>query len=128
MPRILTPQQRERFYQLAREAGEREQYAYHQTGKLLSGTDAAEAPYHGCMRLVWIALAKGVPVARAIADADGEWRTYATANNARADAAPKIKVGPSAGQSVISYRWVSPDKVQQSVPHVYTMARLITGR
>lgn len=125
MPRKITPTQREAFYQLARQALSRECYAYHQTGKLFSGTDCAEAPFHGVMRQVWLALARGVPVARALAAADQEWRRYAEQNNARVEAAPKIKHGPSSGQSVISHRWVSPDKVQSELPYVTSTANYI---
>lgn len=125
MPRVVTSAQRERYYSLARTAGDREQYAYHQTGKLLSGTDVAEAPYYGMVRLLWVKVAGGLPLAKAIAWADKEWRAYAVVNNLQVGAAPKIRYGPSSGSSVISYRWVCPDKVQSSVPHFYTMDRII---
>lgn len=127
MPRVVTKEQRERFYQLARDELRREEYAYHQTGKLFSGTDCAEAPFHGYMRQIWITLSQGLHPKLAIEQQDKEWRKYAEQNNAKVEAAVKIKRGPSAGQSVISYRWVCPEKVQSSIPHVYTMWRIIMG-
>ena len=53
------------------------------------------------------------------------WRAYAAENNAKINAAPKIKRGPSSGHSVISHRWTDPERFAASAVHLRAMARMI---
>ena len=122
---VISPQQREAMYDLARKARQREEYAYHQTDKLFSGTDCAEAPLHGIIAKLWCKLAVGNDLERCLTVADKEWREYAGLQNRKVDSAPKIRSGPSSGQSVLSHRWVSPEAIEVMSVHIRTMYRMI---
>ena len=124
---VISPEQREAMYDLARRSHEREEYAYHQTGKLFSGTDCAEAPLHGIIAKLWCKLAIGNDLERCLQWADKEWREYATVQNRKVDSAPKIHYGPSSGHSVLAHRWVSPEAIESMGVHIRTMYRMILG-
>ena len=106
---VISPEQREAVYDLARKARQREEYVYHQTGKLLQGTDCAQAPLHGIVAKLWCRLAVGNNLEHCLTVAAEEWREYAAMNNRKVDSAPEIRNGPSSGHSVLAHRWVSPE-------------------
>lgn len=108
------------LFELARRAGD----AWIRSWSAMSGTDQAEGEIYRYEREVYVAAAQGQDVEAAIAAADARWRAYAVQNNARVALAPKIKRGPMSGHSAISYRWVSPDKVQAKAIHWREMIRL----
>lgn len=80
-----------------------------------SGADQADSEFYRLRRLFWVALWEGKDHESARADFVARWRAYAAANNARVDAAPKIKRGPSRGHSAISHRWVDPEKAESDI-------------
>lgn len=118
---VISLEQRESMYYLARKSRQREGYAYHQAGKCFSGTDCAEAPLHGIIAKLWCKLAVGNDLEHCLMVADKEWREYATMQNRKVDSAPKIRKGPSSGHSVLSHRWVSPEGFETLIPHLRTM-------
>lgn len=74
-----------------------------------SGTDVAEAPKHGLAADLYCLLGAGADRDAALAWATAAWTQYAAEQRARVNAAPRIKRGPRAGNSVIAHRWVSDD-------------------
>lgn len=119
----ITAEQEAKLFARMRTAGEQEQHAY----KSMLGADVAEAPIFSyvrhCYQLVW----EGVELEAAITLCDAAWREYAAQNNAKVDAAPKIRRGPSAGHSSIHHRWTSPEKFQGTAIHIRQMVRIILG-
>ena len=122
---VISPEQRESMYDLARKSRTQEEHSYHQTGKLFSGTDCAEAPLHGIVAKLWCKLAVGNSLDRCLTVADREWREYATVQNRKVDSALKIRSGPSSGHSVLSHRWASPEALESMSVHIRTMYRMI---
>lgn len=96
---------RDKLFDLARFCRDRETDAY----KSALGADVAEAPAWGYIADTLVLIAEGANIDEAVAFIDAQWRSYAVANNAKIKAAPKIKHGGRAGQSVISHRYTSPD-------------------
>jgi hypothetical protein len=97
-----------------------------------SGTDQAESEVYFASGRVVRALGMADDPRRLefeIAVADARWREYAQQNNAKVKSAPKIKRGPSTGNSVISHRWVSPDLFTDRAAHIRAMVlRATEGR
>jgi hypothetical protein len=110
---MITEAQKERLYQCARDA----EALGDAMLKSWSGADQADSEVYFCERRVYIAVADGQSIEAAIVLEDRRWRKYA------AEQAPKIKRGPSSGQSVISHRWVDPDKFASRAIHIRAMAR-----
>ena len=113
--------------ELAKQERDREQYAYHQTGKMFSGTDVAEAPLYGMLAKVWCELACDAELESTLNNFDADWRQYAKENNAKVEAAPKLKRGPRSGQSCIEHHWVSPEMAKTKSIHVRQMLKIMTG-
>lgn len=122
-PKDWTPREAA-FFEEARLAGSMMDSAY----RSFSGTDVAEAEVWGCVRRFYIAVAQGGDVEAAIAAEDVRWRSYATEQEKKVNAAPKTKRGPMSGHSVISHRWVSPDLFQSKGPHLRQMVKIIEAR
>ena len=117
----ITAQQREELFKLARQAGDR----WRASWTAMSGADMAEGEVFRYVRDVYVAAAQDEDIATAITRADSAWRVYATQNNAKIAAAPKLKRGPSAGQSAISYRYTSPDLFESKLIHIRHMIGLL---
>lgn len=60
-----------------------------------------------------------------IAEQDKRWRDYAAGQARKVAEAPKIKLGPSSGHSVISHRWVDPEAFQTKARHIRAMVRIL---
>lgn len=116
---MITDEQKERLYACARDAGALGDAML----KSFSGADQADSEVYFCERRVYVAVADGQSVEAAIVIEDRRWRRYAAEQAAKVNAAPKIKRGPSAGLSVISHRWVDPDKFAGRAIHIRAMAR-----
>lgn len=119
----MTPNEarKEYFYSLMRQDLAASERAY----RSASGTTVAEdGEFYRLRRLFWQKLVEGLTVEAAIGWFDAEWRAYAQMNNKKVDTAAKFKRGPYEGTSVIHYRWVSPEKVVSSSPHLREMARM----
>ena len=117
---------REALHKLARDASERAQYMV----RSWSGTDQAESEaYFGAARF-YSAVAAGSSIGAALAQEDARWRIYAADQAAKVKAAPKIRGRnhPSRGQSVISHRWVSPEKFTGMMNHLRFMAERCLGQ
>lgn len=89
--------------------------------KSLSGADVAEAEKYRLARLVYVDVFQGLDLEESIAKHDAAWRAYAVAQATKVAAAPKIKRGPSAGHSVISHQWVSPEAFALKAIHIRQM-------
>jgi hypothetical protein len=116
----LTDAQKERLYESARTAGE------HGDSMLrsFSGADQADSEMYFGARRVYVAVSLGTALETALAIEERRWRAYAAEQAAKVAAAPKIKRGPSAGQSAISYRWVDPEKFTHYSGHIRIMVGL----
>lgn len=119
---MLSSIEQERLFALARNAGDRWMASWN----AWSGADRAEGEVFRYVRDVYVAAAQGEDVDAAVAKADTAWRVYAAQNNARIDAAPKIKRGPSSGHSVIGHRYTSPDLFQTQLIHIRRMIKGIS--
>lgn len=80
-----------------------------------SGADQADSEYYRLRRLFWVALYEGESREAARAAFVARWRAYAAEQQKKVDAAPKLKRGPSRGQSAIAHRWVDPEKAESDV-------------
>ena len=98
--------------------------AYDSMLKSMSGADQADAEGERICRLFYGALWEGTDIETALTSCEQMWRDYAEKNNARVNAAPKTSRGPYQGQSVIHYRWTSPERFLHSAIHLRTMAAL----
>jgi len=87
-----------------------------------SGADLADAPLRDLQADAFALLACGVTVEAIVELLEPKWRAYATEQQARVAAAPKIKRGPYSGQSNISHRWVSTEAFENFIPHLIQMA------
>lgn len=83
--------------------------------KSWSGADQADSEYYRLRRLFWVALYEGKDRDDARAEFIARWRAYAAAQQKKVDSAPKLKRGPSRGQSAIAHRWVDPEKAESDV-------------
>ena len=100
-----------------------------------SGADQADSEMHFCARRVYAFLGDTGPndtwdptcanLETLIAEQDARWRSYAAAQAVKVESAPKIRRGPSAGHSVISHRWVDPEKFTSYAHHIRTMVRIL---
>lgn len=86
-----------------------------------SGADVADAYKWDLLADGMGCIADGKDLDAVVALLSAKWEAYARENNAKVAAAPKIKRGPSAGHSVISYRHVCPDFESQA-RHLRAMA------
>lgn len=75
----------------------------------MSGADRADAYKYDLVADGLGCIASGKELEATIAMLRAKWETYAKLNNARVEAAPKVKRGPYSGQSCIHYQHVSPD-------------------
>lgn len=119
-PNITDAQEQALFAQM-RASRHLEESAY----KSLSGADVSGAPLHAAAYHFWVMVWQGGAVEDAITAADDRWRQYATENNAKVNAASKIKQGPMAGQSAIHYRWTDPGRFESHAVFLRQMARKI---
>lgn len=117
----LTDKQREGLFDLARDSAAMADSML----RSFSGADQADSEAHFCARRVYVAVATGSELEAALAAEDRRWRAYAAEQARKVDAAPKIKRGPCSGQSVISHRWVSPDKFEGMSSHIRIMVRIV---
>jgi len=118
---LPTPGDTGRILDLSYQAGRR----WRASWDSYSGTDRAEGEVFRCLELCYLAIAGGAEIEAAIADQDARWRQYAAENNAKVEAAPKIRRGGSAGLSVISHRWVSPEEFATRARHLRGMVQEI---
>lgn len=77
-----------------------------------SGADQADSEFYRLRRLFWVALWEGKDRDEARTAFVAQWRAYAAQNNAKVDAAVKIKRGPCSGHSAIAHRWVDPERAE----------------
>ena len=126
LPAGMTEAEREELWKCARQAGERSDSML----RSFSGADQADSQAYSEERRVYVEVGlHGFDVLeRELAAADARWRAYATVQAAKVDAAPRIKRGPSRGHSVISHRWVSPDKFAGMMGHIRAMVRICRER
>lgn len=118
---MISEAYREELFACARTEGERGDAML----RSFSGADQADSEKHFCARRVFVAIAhEGLTVDDAIAREDARWRAYAKEQAAKVAAAPKIKRGPSRGQSVISHRWVDPEAFTFYASHLRAMVRI----
>lgn len=117
---------RDKLLALAKTAFLREEWCY--SPACLSGTDLAEAPYHGGVHRFYHRVAVGEDPADVAKSEDARWRSYAAVCNAKVAAAPKLTHNFGfGGASSIHYRWVSPDKFTNGLPHLLTMVAISRG-
>lgn len=105
----MTDEQREHVAYWTRFYSERSESLY----RTHSGADKIDAERN---RMVAAALRKvllGSTVAEATQWFKDEWKAFATEQNAKVNAAPKLKYGPMSGQSCISYKYASPCSGEQ---------------
>lgn len=120
----MSAARKEALYQCARDA-----YALGESLlKSFSGADQADSEAYFCARRVYVAVAGEIDLEVAIAAEDKRWRAYAAEQAVKVAAAPKIKRGPSQGHSVISHRWVDPEKFTTQAHHIRQMIRIIDAR
>jgi hypothetical protein len=89
-----------------------------------SGADQADSELHFGASRVYVSVSRGTPLEEAIAKEDARWRAYADEQARKVNAAPRIKRGPSQGQSVIGHRWVNPDGFGIKAIHIRAMVRI----
>jgi len=116
---------REELFDLARAALKDEEWCY--SPACFSGADRAEAPLYACVRRFYERVAGGEDSRAVFASEDARWRAYAAENNAKVEAAPRIRRGPMSGASSIHYRHTSPEMFEQKRPHLFAMVAKITG-
>lgn len=87
----------------------------------MSGADVAEAHKYDLLADGLGCVGDGKDVDAVVAMLSAKWQAYASTNNARVEAAPKIKRGPSAGHSVIGHRHVCPH-FESEARHLRAMA------
>ncbi len=92
--------------------------------KSFSGADQADSEKYYGMGRVYCNVARGQELEFAIAAEDKRWRAYAEENHKKVNEAPKIKRGPSSGQSVLSHRWVQADAFTYQAIHIRQMVSL----
>jgi len=87
-------------------------------GDVSSAADRSEMPAHALAARVYREAAKGGDVNAALHKADAEWRAHAAKVSADIKAAPKTKMGPYSGQSVMRDHWANPDKFSHMAPEI----------
>lgn len=117
----ITPAQRERLIGFAR----REDARWAASWNARSGTDRAEGELYKLTHDFYRSVADGGDVEDAITVGDTAWRAYAERGNRKVAEAPKIRRGPSAGNSTIHHRWVSPDLFQHKALHLRGMVGFV---
>lgn len=82
-------------------------------GFIKVGADATDAEMYrqvaGALRKVL----QGANVEEAVASFKKGWKDFQAENNAKVNAAPKIKYGPSSGHSVIGHKWAGDSMGEQ---------------
>jgi hypothetical protein len=117
LPDATPPENADWLLRTARFERDREMASY----KSWSGTDVAEAPLHGMLADTYACIARGKDVEATMAFFKAKWRAYAKEQQARVEAAPKLKHGPSSGASVTHHKWVSEELWETHAIHVRTM-------
>jgi hypothetical protein len=122
LPYGMTEAQREALYSMAREADKRAESMI----RSFSGSDQVDSERFYAERRVYVAVAHGTSVDEVIDAEDKRWRAFAAEQKRKVDAAPKITRGPSSGHSVISHRWVDPERflhyAKTHIRHMVSMA------
>ena len=88
-----------------------------------SGADQADSEKYIAESRLYQDMIRGMSFEDAFAKHDAQWRAYAAEQARKVAAAPKIKRGPSSGQSTIGHRWVSPDAFAGKRAHMEFMAK-----
>jgi predicted RNase H-like HicB family nuclease len=109
LPDGSKPENSERLLTIAKFNRDRESRAY----KSFSGADMADAPLWGFVADALGCIASGKSVEATLDLFAEKWKGYANENHAKVEAAPKIKRGPSSGQSSIGHRYVSDNAWEQ---------------
>lgn len=105
---------RERFMAAARQS--RDQASRFYTSPL--GTDCAEAPLYDHQADLFCLAADGADPDEAAAVIRTAWISYAKVVRQKVAEAPKIRIGPSSGNSCIGHRWVSGEAIERVIQHV----------
>lgn len=121
---MVTEEMKEVLYAAARTAGSLGDSML----RSFSGADQADSEAYYGERRVYVAIAGGTDIETAIAAEDARWRAYAAQQAAKVEAAPKLSRGSMRGQSVISHRWVDPEKFTTRAGHIRAMVKTLTER
>jgi len=83
-----------------------------------SGADQVDAYAWDLCADAYGCIAYGASPDVVISWAKGKWCAYAVSMREKVSAAPKIRMGPSAGHSVISHRWTSDEFIDSMLARV----------
>jgi hypothetical protein len=88
-----------------------------------SGADKIDAARDGMVVVALRRIRQGMPVKKAVEMYRAEWGAFSKEQNAKVNSAPKIKRGPSSGQSVIGYKVATASNGEQGELNIYQAVR-----
>lgn len=119
-------EEREEFFRMARHYGDRAHAAQtDRPGFMKSGADAVDGERLRAVAKAFRRLGLGESLEIVVEEMKKEWVDFCTENNKKVEAAPKLRYGPSSGQSVISYKYAYPGRIDSDEIHVRSMYRTI---
>ena len=92
----------------ARFHGDLSQALYQGVGGFQNGSDPVDGECHRLVARAMRELWRGDGIDSVLSRYRNAWEDFASEQNRKVNAAPKIKNGPSSGHSVISYKHASP--------------------